>query len=175
MKNNFLLTDELLWDYADGLLPTEEKQRVDAYLRQHPEWQTRLDALLDEKRALAALPLESPRPGFAESVMAAWAVEQAQVRTAVALRKKDWIVYAIAGAFGLLILTPVVVLIAASLQSAPVALPDLGLSLPSAETVGQALNSLTARYAVLLGAGLTLLIFIEKYIHQRRALSQLEH
>lgn len=176
MDNHFLLTDDLLWDYADDFLPADEKQRVDAYLRQHPEWQKRLDALLAEKRALRELPLESPRPGFAESVMAAWAVEQVQVNTKVALRKKDWVVYAVTGVFGLFILGAVIALVVALLQSAaPVELPDTGFSLPSAESVGSTLNSQAVQYAVLLGLGLTFLVFMEKYFHQRRVLSQLGH
>lgn len=49
MNNNFLLTDEHLWDYADGFLSAEENLRVEAYLHQHPEWQEHLDALYGRK------------------------------------------------------------------------------------------------------------------------------
>ena len=78
MENNFLLTEDMLWDYADGFLPQEEKMQVDAYLRRHPEHQSMLDTILAEKKAFAALPMDRPKPGFTDRVMAAWVAEHPQ-------------------------------------------------------------------------------------------------
>lgn len=170
MNNNFLLTEEHLWDYADGFLSTTENTLVEAYLQQHPEWQERLDALLAEKRAFAALPLESPQAGFADRVMAAWAAEQVQGHAKTA-PKRDWIVYAVTGAFGLLILAPVIAIIATSLNSAPVKMPDL--QLPDANAIGQVLNSSAVQFAGLLGLAFALLMLVDKFLRQRRMLHQL--
>ena len=76
MENKFLLTDEMLWDYADGFLSPAEKGQVEDYLRGNPEWKARLDMIQAEKRELFSMTLEAPNPGFADRVMAAWAAEQ---------------------------------------------------------------------------------------------------
>ncbi|MBL7828971.1 MAG: hypothetical protein JNJ57_20220 [Saprospiraceae bacterium] len=102
MNNHFLLTDDMLWDYADGLLSDKEKAQVAAYLQQHPEHQVRLKAIEAEKNALLNLPFEKPNKGFADRVMASWVAEQASVRAAV--RKPDWILSSITIVFSLFIL-----------------------------------------------------------------------
>ncbi len=170
MNNNFLLTNEHLWDYADGFLSAEENLRVEAYLHQHPEWQERLDALLAEKRAFSSLPLESPQAGFADRVMAAWAAEQVQAH-AKSAPKRDWIVYAVTGIFGLLILAPLIVVIATSTSATSLQLPDV--QLPNANAIGQALNSSAVQFAGLLGLAFALLLLVDKFLHQRRMLHQL--
>lgn len=103
-----MLTDDLLWDYADGFLEGDDKMRVDAYLRQYPEQKARLDAILSEKRAFSALTLEKPNAGFAQQVMAAWAAEQAPAKASAPVKPKgrDWILWGIAAAFGLMMLVP---------------------------------------------------------------------
>lgn len=125
MENNFLLTDDLLWDYADGFLDTSENARVEAYLKQHPEWQLRLQHILNEKQVLATLPMESPDPGFTDRVMAAWTAEQAKAKAAKG--SSDWIIRLIVLAFGLFVLTPVVVMLVAAMQLAPSELPSVEL------------------------------------------------
>lgn len=114
MENNFLLTDDMLWDYADGLLHPEEKVQVDHYLRQHPEHQTRLNTILAEKRAWTALPLDRPNAGFADRVMAAWVAEQSKNPGLVPNKGRDWIIYCIAAAMGFFILLPIVLLLLAA-------------------------------------------------------------
>ncbi len=108
MEHKFLLTDAMLWDYADGFLDGDEKLRVDAYLRQHPEQQARLDAIMSEKRAFTALPLEKPNTGFAQEIMSAWAAEQVPSKAAAPVKTKgrDWILWAITVAFVLMIAVP---------------------------------------------------------------------
>ena len=108
MENNFILTDDILWDYADGFLGGEEKLRVEAYLRQHPERNSRLEAILAEKRAFSAIPLENPDTGFAQKIMAAWSAEQAPEKAMGVVKGtgRDWILWGIAAAFGLMIAVP---------------------------------------------------------------------
>lgn len=171
MDNHFLLTDDHLWDFADGLLSAEENLRVEAYLRQHPEWQAKLDALLAEKRAWTTLPLESPNAGFADRVMAAWTTEQLQTRTKTSPGKSDWIVFAVAGAFGLLILLPVIALVVTAAGSP--GLPTNDIQLPDTDLIGQTLSQPGLQLAAFLGLAFGLLMLVDKYLHQRRMLHQL--
>lgn len=124
--NNFLINDDLLWDYADDLLDPAAKQQVDAYILQYPEWKMRLDAVLAEKKALfGAHTLEKPFPGFADHVMAAWTSGQVEdFATAAKNKGRDWIVYAVAAVFGLFILMPILAFCVTLMQGgAPVNLP----------------------------------------------------
>lgn len=131
--NSFLLDDALLWDYADGLLDPNAKQQVDAYLKQHPEWKARLEAVLAEKKALfGAHALEKPFPGFADHVMAAWTTGQVEAFAGSTKAKgRDWIVYALAIGFGFFILVPIVAMCASLLQGG---LVDLPIDLPEMPT-----------------------------------------
>jgi anti-sigma factor RsiW len=161
MENNFLLTDDLLWDYADGFLDATEKAHVEAYLRQHPEWRARLEMVQTERRALLALPVEKPKAGFADGVMAAWVAERAGARTHSAAIGRDWVMYAIAGVFGLFLLFPLVALV---LSASSVSIPDTyALELPAADWAGL-LGSAFVRYALLLALGFASLRLLEKYL-----------
>lgn len=114
MENTFVLTDDLLWDYADGFLTGAEKQQVEEYLSRYPDWRVKLQLIQDEKRELAALPMDSPSPGFADRVLAAWAVER--VKSTAAAKGNDWVIRLIAVVFVLFVLTPAVVMVVAALQ-----------------------------------------------------------
>jgi anti-sigma factor RsiW len=169
MENNFMLNDDLLWDYADGFLSADEKVRVEAFLFQHPEWQERLDTILAEKRAFHALPLEKPRPGFSDRVMAAWATETHAAYSASA-KGKDWIIYLISTVLGLFICAAFVV---AGMQAAPTNLP---VEMPKVPEVNW--NLITGNAALQFGLYMILALcslkFLERYLHQRRALEQLK-
>lgn len=108
MNNHFKITDDVLWDYADGLLQAEEKRQIEAYLVQHPEQKAKLEAILDARKAMTALPLESPNTGFAQQVMSAWATKHAPAQKLAPAKAKgqDWILWLIAVTFGLMILIP---------------------------------------------------------------------
>ncbi len=166
-----MLTDDLLWDYADDFLTAEEKIRVDAYLRKYPEWQERLDAILVEKRALHAMPLEKPRPGFSDRVMAAWAAETHAAYTAPG-KGKDWIIYLISAVLGLFICTAFVV---AGMQAAPTELP---LELPKVSAYNYDWSIVFGNQAVQYGLYLVLAVmvlkFVEKYLEQRKMLEKLK-
>ena len=150
MENNFLLTEDMLWDYADGFLPQEEKMQVDAYLRRHPEHQSMLDTILAEKKAFAALPMDRPKPGFADRVMAAWVAEQSANPSLSSEKGKDWIIWLIAAVFGLFLITPVVVMVAGAMQLSPeqlpaIAIPELPGRMPRvASSMPASTNSFTA-------------------------------
>jgi hypothetical protein len=169
MENNFMLNDDLLWDYTDGFLTAEEKVRVDAYLLQYPEWQERLDAILAEKRAFHALPLEKPRPGFSDRVMAAWATE-AHAAYAAPGKGKDWIIYLISAVLGLFICAAFVV---AGMQAAPTNLP---VEMPEVPEVDWTLvtGNAALQYGIYMILALFAIKLMERYLQQRRALEQLK-
>ena len=165
MENKFILTDDLLWDYADGFLDGAEKARVDAYLQKHPEWQTRLQHILDEKQALAAMPLENPGPGFTDRVMAAWAAEQASVKTA---GNKDWVIRLIVLAFAFFVLTPVMVMVVAALQLGPVELPAIAWpELPATDWAGFLSGPILLNGLLLLAAVFSLQLLDKFLQHQK--------
>lgn len=168
MENNFLLTDDMLWDYADGFLETKDKVRVDAYLLQHPEHRERLDAILAEKRAFAALPLEKPKAGFADRVMAAWAAEQAHAQATKP--GKDWMIYIISAVFGLFIMSALVM---AGMQQAPAQLPVELPQMPAFDW-GAIFSNRVLQYGLYFSLALLALKFVEKYLEQRRVLDTLK-
>lgn len=171
MENNFLLNDELLWDYADGFLPGAEKIRVEAYLAQHPEWLARLQRIQDEKRELGSIPLEAPNPGFADRVMAAWVAEQ--VTSKAKAKGNDWIIRLIAAVFGLFILTPVVVMVVGAVQLAPEETPAIQLpQIPETDWSAWAGNP-ALQYALLLILVFAALRFLDKYLQHRRLTHQI--
>jgi hypothetical protein len=169
MENNNWLNEDLLWDYADDLLAPDDKVKVDAYLRQHPEWQERLNAIMAEKRALFALPLELPRPNFADSVMAAWTAEQVRVHAADPAKRRDWIIYAIAGVFALFILAPIVTIVVAAMQVSPDALLPANTPIPDVTSIdwSMLLGNSMLHYATYLGLTFVLLRFVEKFVQHR--------
>ena len=116
MENNKINTDQL-WDYADGFLESEEKRLVEAYLRQNPEAQAQLNAILAEKRNFSKLDLEKPKSDFAQQVMAAWTAEQATAKKTIAAPEKgrDWVLWGIYIVFGAM----VAALFAVSIHAAP--------------------------------------------------------
>ena len=172
MNNHFMITDDMLWDYADNFLSAAEKQQVEAYLAQHPEWQTRLGMILHEKQELHALSLESPAPGFTDRVMAAWATEQ--VKQKASAQPNDWIIRLIALVFGLFILTPVVVMVVAVLQAAPGALPSVALPELPVVRWETWIASPILQYGLMLLLAFAGLRFMDKLLQHRRLAHELE-
>lgn len=169
MEHNFLMTDDLLWDYADDLLDAPEAARVAEYLRQQPEWNIRFQAILLEKKELAALPLEAPRAGFAEQVMAAWAAEQAPAQ--VKAKGTDWTIRFITLIFLLIVSVPVVVMYFSAAELAPNTLPTLQVpELPAIDWAVWA-NSPVLLYGLLLMTGIWGLRLFDKIL-QHRSLAQ---
>lgn len=173
MENNFLLTDEMLWDYADGFLSAAEKEQVDDYLRGNPEAQARLNMILSEKRELFSLPLETPNPGFADRVMAAWTAEQVHARATAQGKGKDWIIWLIAAVFGVFLIMPVVVMVVAALQLSPEQIPTFTMPEMPAIDWGLLANNSFLQYGLLLTAVFMVLHFFDKYLQHRRMAHEL--
>lgn len=170
MENNFIMTDDMLWDYADDFLAASERRQVDAYLQQHPEWQVRLQAILDEKQDLLAIPLESPDRGFADRVMAAWATEQVAKKA----NGKDWIVRLILVVFGLFLIAPVIIMVVAALQLSPAETYTLPMpELPAVNWTVLADNPVL-QYALLLIFALVGLRFLDKIFQHQRLVHKME-
>lgn len=166
-----MLTDELLWDYADGFLEETERLQVDAYLRQHPEQQARLQGILAEKRTFSKLPLEKPASDFANKVMMAWAAEQApaQAGTIVKRQGRDWILWGIALAFGIMLALPFLMPASEAPTSLPLQIPDDYLQqvqLPTFDWAGL-FNSSLMSYTLLLTLAFMSLKLLDKYLQVR--------
>lgn len=116
-----LINEDILWDYADGLLSPAERLEADALLRSDPALQAQLQEVLAFRAQLHATPLEKPRAGFTDGVMAAWASEQMQAYQVPPNR--DWMVFAVAGGFGLFIVSTLVSVIASIPWPTSVRLP----------------------------------------------------
>lgn len=162
MENNFLLTDNMLWDYADGFLSPEEKKQVDAYLHLHPEWKAHLDAILKDKKAFADLSPDRPDAGFSDRVMAAWTVEH--VRSKATKPGTDWIVRTIAIVFGFFVLVPVFMIIFSAVQISPSELIPFEMpALPQVNWAG-IMGHPAMHYTVYLGLTFLFLRLLEKYL-----------
>ena len=107
----FILSDDLLWDYADGLLSDAAHKRLTAYLSEHPEWMARLRAVEADRHLLQSIPLETPPQGFSTAVMGAW-----NGLLAPPVESPDWVIRGIGVVFGLFILLPLGLLIATGLR-----------------------------------------------------------
>ena len=168
MENNFLLSDDMLWDYADGFLEDAEKLQVEAYLQQHPEQRYCLDSILREKRAFAALPLEKPQSGFADRVMAAWVAEQTQARAVAPAKPRDWVLLSIAGVFGLFLFGAFILVIAMALESVPmVSIPEAYMpQVPVLDWAAILINP-AFRYSLILLLAFLILQILDKYLQQR--------
>jgi anti-sigma factor RsiW len=176
MDNHFFLTDDILWDYADDLLAAQEKQQVEAYLKQHPEWQAKLTAIRAEQRALATLPLQKPGAGFSDRVMATWTAEHMKSFAAAAPpKKRDWIILTLAGSMGMLILAPIVVMVIAAIGATPAEISVPTIQTPSIDTDiwAQALAGPVFQTALIGIFAILMLRIIDKYLRQKTALQRL--
>jgi anti-sigma factor RsiW len=168
MENNFLLTEEMIWDYVDGVLTAEDKNQVDAYLRQHPEWEAKMQAIRAEKCSLFAHHMEKPDRGFSDRVLAAWASEQVEAHAlAAAPAKRDWVIRVIAIAFSVFVITPVVVLMVMALQSAPVELPTIKMPEIETERWTSLLGSSVLQLGLLSLLAIAFLKLADQFLHKR--------
>ena len=170
-----LINEDILWDYVDGLLGPAERLEVDALLHSDPTLQAQLQEVLAFRAQLHATPLEKPRAGFADGVMAAWAGEQMQAYQPPPNR--DWMVFAVAGAFGLFIVSALVSVIASIPWPKSVRLPVVELpkwQLPE-WTFGN-LDLDVRLLQLMLPALLVVLTLtvLDKYLRHRRFLENLE-
>lgn len=166
------LNEDILWDYADGFLTPEESREVDTYLKTHPDWQVRLDEVMAFRAQLHATPLEKPLTGFTDRVMAAWATEQ--VQSYQPGKNKDWIVFSVAGAFGLFILSGFVAILF-SLRGLTNTSPEVELpqvQLPMSQ-LGAFLQNQTLLMVFPIVLAVLSLFVLDKYLRHRRFLQNL--
>lgn len=116
MKESFFMDQDLLWDYADGLLDAPTAAAVADYLQQHPDWQQEYETIVADRKAMLSMPLEKPHAGFTDRVMAAWVTDQMALKAPIQ-PKKDWIIYGIAAAFSFFIVGGILMIIIALAQT----------------------------------------------------------
>lgn len=160
-----MLTDDLLWDYADGFLDGQEKLQVETFLQHNPAQKARLDAILAEKRLLSNLSPEVPPSDFSKKVMAAWAIEQApEVQKN---RGRDWILWSIGLLFGLMLIAPMVMLFLSVPADFTVQIPQEYVpQLPRFDWAAL-LDSALLRNTLLFSLALMSLKILEKYLQVR--------
>ena len=113
------------------------------------------------------MPLDKPRAGFADAVMAAWVAEQAHALATVPGKRHDWILFSIAGVMGALLMGALVL----GIGMTP-AMPALNLPaqyVPQVPVIDWAslLESASLRYGLLLMLAVLTLQFLDKYLQQR--------
>lgn len=165
-----MITNEMLWDYADGFLSEAEKLQVEAHLQQHLEYRVQLESILAEKRAFAAMPLEKPRAGFADGVMAAWAAEQARTVATKPAKPRDWILWVMGGVMGALLLGALVLGIGMAPAVPAVTIPDQYTPQIPAVDWAAILGSSVLRYGLVLMLAVLMLQILDKYLQQRNRL-----
>lgn len=172
MEPSFVLTEDMLWDYADGFLSAAEKAQVDDYLRQHPEHHARLDAIMAEKRNFSALALEHPNAGFADRVMAAWATEQGGKTDFSADKSRDWIIYCIGGVLAGILVLLIAMVLASAPESAPMGIEpsDYIPEVPWAKIFSGPI----ARFGMPLALLFVGFRFLDQYLQQKKVLAQLQ-
>lgn len=122
---------DLLWDYLDGFLSTEEYRQVDLLIRQSPEWQQALNEVQAQREMLKQTPTDTTRAGFADRVMAAWVAEQSAAGKFIPKTgHTDWIIQVISWTFAVLLLTPI----------AGVLITGLGIQMETPEVFTDALE-----------------------------------
>jgi anti-sigma factor RsiW len=169
MENNFMLTDELLWDYADGFLAVEAKTQVENWIRTHPDAQQRLDQIMAEKRAFSGLTLEKPDSDFAKKVMGAWVAEHAPAKRASKASHKDWIFWGASGILVALMFVPFLLAPDAP-PSEPVRIPEQFIpqvSVPTYDWAGL-LSSSSLQFLLMATLALLSLKLLDKYLQVKQ-------
>lgn len=169
------MNNELLWDFADGLLDPTEHAAVEAQLQSDPALRAQL-ADVERERALllAAVPLESPRPGFTDGVMAAWVAEQMGEKGRIQHDSGTWRIWTVTLLLGggvLLSLLTVLTLAFRSVKTTPINLPTPQWQLPtppSADWWSSLTDSGSLQVAVCLALTVLLLRVADKFWLQRR-------
>jgi hypothetical protein len=172
MEPSFELTEDMLWDYADGLLSPAEKTQVDKYLDVHPEQRAMLDAIVAEKRHFSALPLEHPDAGFADRVMAAWATEQSGKTDISSDKSRDWIIYGIGGLLAVFLLLPIAMIFVSAPDAAPMGI-DPSSYIPEIPWE-QIFSGPVARFGMPLALLFFAFRFLDQYLQQKKVLAQLQ-
>lgn len=168
-QNGIFLNEDLLWDYADGLLSPDEQRQVEQLLARYPERQAQLAHIRQQKVALSALKPDSPKAGFADKVMAAWVAEQFHEKARSAPDRKLLLFPLVLG--GLLVFG-LALTVAAVIKTG---LPEVQQSpaLPALPTVSPDFITATLQHAgvqmgVLMVFALMALVLLERWVRVRR-------
>jgi hypothetical protein len=70
------ITNDILWDFADELLPIAQQKEIEQLLANDPMLQQQLDIILQQKTLLSSSDLEQPNVDFSTSLLEKWALQQ---------------------------------------------------------------------------------------------------
>ena len=152
MKEQFQINEEMLWDYADGLLPEAETAFVRDVLESSEQWSAVLADIQAQKQLFSELPKQSPRMGFSANVMAAWNSEQSKVAQRRA--KKDHLLQGVFWFMGTMLVGWLLIFVYALFRSG-----SLGIEIPPI-TVATSFTQHPAYLYSLLLVGLVLVVLI---------------
>ncbi len=167
-SNGFLINDDILWDYADGLLTSAERAQVDAYIAQNPVYQARLNQIVADRQALIHIPLDSPRAGFADKVMAAWVSEQVHKKAVAPADKRVLVFPLLLGGMLMAALVAVVAMVISSAATSTTTLtPASDLPQINPDILVHITTHPVTQIAVLGGFSLAFLGLLDRYLRLR--------
>jgi hypothetical protein len=71
------ITNDILWDFADELLPIAQQKEVAQLLENNPALQKQLDTIRQQKTLFASSKLEQPDVDFGATLLSKWSAIQA--------------------------------------------------------------------------------------------------
>ncbi|SMO51790.1 anti-sigma factor family protein [Solitalea koreensis] len=169
------ITEEQLWDYADGLLSADEAKEIHSLIAADPSLQKKLEEIKAISKSLAEMTLETPSVDFTSKVISAWKTELASPKPAALktiVNKK--IIYGVAGLFVVSILALLAYTVAATVNVPASGIYDLSKyssSLPKVNADVIFSNKLFYQLFFLLDVVL-LLIFVDKYLRVKKLKKQ---
>jgi hypothetical protein len=130
LKNGIQIDEELLFDYADGLLFDADAAELAQLIRSNATLRSQYESVMAQRQALrAVLRLEAPDKGFSAQVLAKWQAEQVQATRPKPVR--DWrLVVVPVGLSALLMLSLGGVVLSVLLDQAPAKEPSQPLLMP---------------------------------------------
>lgn len=70
------ITNDILWDFADELLPIAQQKEIEQLLATNPALQQQLDTILQQKTLLSSSDLAQPNVDFSSTLLEKWAAIQ---------------------------------------------------------------------------------------------------
>jgi hypothetical protein len=70
------ITNDILWDFADELLPIAQQKEIKQALANNPELQQQLDIILQQKALLSSSDLAQPNVDFSSTLLEKWTTMQ---------------------------------------------------------------------------------------------------
>ncbi len=105
-KNKIIMekiTDEQLWDLADGFLSNAQKIEIEQKINQNSDILARFENIQAQKRLFSMTEMEKPTSDFAAKLLQKWQTEQASVALETAIPTANHTILKIVfGAFSLL-------------------------------------------------------------------------